>query len=143
MHVGGVTGVESFVPRKQAGRRDEIIEIEESVVIHRPVREVFAFLADIENWTKLQLALRESEKTSPGPVRVGDTFLQTLDLAFPQAAGTKIGVLPTSAPGANGTTRPAKASYELRGHVRVGEVPERFGEVPGFAFHILHAQVTA
>jgi len=72
--------VERFVSRKQTGRRDGIIEIEESVVIHRPVREVFAFLADIENWAKLQLALRESEKTSPGPVKVGDTFLQTLEI---------------------------------------------------------------
>ena len=49
-------------------------------MIHRPVREVFAFLADIENWAKLQLALRESEKASLGPVKVGDTFLQTLEI---------------------------------------------------------------
>ena len=49
-------------------------------MIRRPVREVFAFLADIENWAKLQLALRESERASPGPVKVGDTFLQTLEI---------------------------------------------------------------
>ena len=44
-------------------------------MIQRPVSEVFAFLADIENWAKLQLTLRESQKASPGPVKVGDTFL--------------------------------------------------------------------
>jgi Polyketide cyclase / dehydrase and lipid transport len=50
------------------------------VVIHRPVGEVFAFLADIENWAKLQLTLRESQEASPGPGRVGDTFLQTIEI---------------------------------------------------------------
>ena len=49
-------------------------------MIHCPVKEVFRFLADIENWAKLQLALRAREKASPGPVKVGDTFLQTLEI---------------------------------------------------------------
>ncbi len=49
--------------------------------IHRPIEEVFAFLADTENWTRLQPALRESEQeTSRGLMRVGDTFRQTLDV---------------------------------------------------------------
>ena len=29
---------------------------------------------------KLQLTLRESQKASPGPVKVGDTFLQTIEI---------------------------------------------------------------
>ena len=49
-------------------------------MIQRPVSEIFAFLADIENWAKLQLTLRESQETSPGPGRVGDTFLQTIEI---------------------------------------------------------------
>lgn len=49
--------------------------------IRRPVGEVFAFLAHVENWTRLQPALRESEReTSRGPMQVGDTFWQTLDI---------------------------------------------------------------
>lgn len=50
--------------------------------IHRPVGEVFAFLTHIENWTRLQTALRESEgATSRGPMRVSDTFWQVLDIS--------------------------------------------------------------
>jgi uncharacterized protein YndB with AHSA1/START domain len=62
-------------------RRNEIIEIEQSVEIHRPVVEVFAFLTHVENWAQLQPALRESEhETSHGPMKVGDTFRQTLEI---------------------------------------------------------------
>lgn len=50
--------------------------------IHRPVGEVFAFLSHVENWTRLQPALRESEGgTSRGPMKVGDTFRQVLDIS--------------------------------------------------------------
>ena len=62
-------------------KRDEIIEIEQSVEIHRPVGEVFAFLTDVENWALLQPALRESEREiSRGPMKVGDTFRQNLEV---------------------------------------------------------------
>lgn len=62
-------------------RRSEIIEVEQSVEIHRPVGEVFAFLTHVENWTRLQPTLRESEReTSRGPMKVGNTFRQTLDI---------------------------------------------------------------
>jgi uncharacterized protein YndB with AHSA1/START domain len=62
-------------------RRNEIIEKEQSVEIHRPVGEVFAFLTDVENWALLQPPLWESEReTSHGPMKVGDTFRQTLDI---------------------------------------------------------------
>jgi uncharacterized protein YndB with AHSA1/START domain len=43
--------------QKHVERRNEIIEIEQSVEIHRPVGEVFAFLIDVENWALLQSAL--------------------------------------------------------------------------------------
>ncbi len=49
--------------------------------IHRPLGEVFAFLTNVENWALLQPTLRESEReTSHGPMKVGDTFRQTLDI---------------------------------------------------------------
>ena len=49
--------------------------------VHRPVGEVFAFLTHVENWALLQPALRKSERdTSRGPMKVGDTFRQTLDI---------------------------------------------------------------
>jgi uncharacterized protein YndB with AHSA1/START domain len=42
-----------------------------TVTIRRPVRDVFAFLADFENVPKWNYAIVETEKTSPGPVGSG------------------------------------------------------------------------
>jgi uncharacterized protein YndB with AHSA1/START domain len=51
------------------------------VEIHRPVGEVFAFLTHVENWALLMPALWESNReTSRGPMKMGDTFRQTLDI---------------------------------------------------------------
>ena len=66
---------------EQTVRRNEIIKIEQSVTIHRPVEEVFAFLADVENWRRLQSVPGEIEPASRGPTKVGDTFRQTLEIS--------------------------------------------------------------
>jgi hypothetical protein len=50
------------------------------VVIDRPVEEVFAFMADIENWARLQPSLRKSNQSSGGPMKVGDTFRQAIEI---------------------------------------------------------------
>jgi uncharacterized protein YndB with AHSA1/START domain len=50
---------------------------ENTVIIRRPVEEVFAFLADFENVPKWNGAIVETTKTSPGPVGVGTTYQQT------------------------------------------------------------------
>jgi uncharacterized protein YndB with AHSA1/START domain len=50
---------------------------ENTVIIRRPVEEVFAFLADFENVPKWNYAIVETTKTSPGPVGVGTTYRQT------------------------------------------------------------------
>ncbi|HYY80516.1 MAG TPA: SRPBCC family protein [Actinomycetes bacterium] len=47
----------------------------QSVVINRPVEQVFAFISDLENdppWS----GAAEMRRTSPGPVGVGTTFQQ-------------------------------------------------------------------
>ena len=49
------------------------MEFEQSVVIKRPVEEVFAFLEDPGNETQWQRGLVESRQTSPGPLGVGAT----------------------------------------------------------------------
>jgi uncharacterized protein YndB with AHSA1/START domain len=49
---------------------------ENTVIIQRPVEEVFAFLADFENLPKWNDAIVETTKTSPGPVAVGTTYRQ-------------------------------------------------------------------
>jgi hypothetical protein len=61
-------------------RSTGIIEVEQSVVRSRPLEGVFAFLADFENWSQWQPDLRESEQTSRGPMDVGTTFLQVLEV---------------------------------------------------------------
>jgi carbon monoxide dehydrogenase subunit G len=50
---------------------------ENTVIIHRPVKDVFAFLADFENVPKWNYAIVETTKVSPGPVGVGTTYHQT------------------------------------------------------------------
>jgi carbon monoxide dehydrogenase subunit G len=50
---------------------------ENTVMIQRPVEDVFAFLADFENVPKWNYAIVETRKVSPGPVGVGTTYRQT------------------------------------------------------------------
>jgi len=50
---------------------------ENTVIIRRPVEDVFAFLADFENVPKWNYAIVETRKVSPGPVGVGTTYRQT------------------------------------------------------------------
>jgi uncharacterized membrane protein len=48
--------------------------IETSVVINRPIDEVFAYINDVRNWPQWNSTLPEAEQTSEGPVAVGSTF---------------------------------------------------------------------
>ncbi|HZD01979.1 MAG TPA: SRPBCC family protein [Actinomycetes bacterium] len=48
-----------------------------TVIIRRPVTDVFAFLADFENLPKWNYAIAETRKVSAGPVGVGTTYRQT------------------------------------------------------------------
>ncbi|HLB63201.1 MAG TPA: SRPBCC family protein [Anaerolineales bacterium] len=59
---------EKFVAAK---RRREMIKVEASVLISRPVEEVFAFSNNPANSTKWQEGLVESRITSQGPIGVG------------------------------------------------------------------------
>ena len=71
---------ESFRRSDRTAGSARIIEVEHSVVIDRPPGEVFAFLSDLENWSRWQPDLLESEQTSRGPMEVGTSFRQTLDV---------------------------------------------------------------
>jgi len=51
-----------------------MIKVELSVVIKRPVEEVFAFLSDLENNLKWRSSQIEVQKTSTGPIGVGTTY---------------------------------------------------------------------
>jgi len=51
-----------------------MIHAEVSIVINRPLEEVFAFLSDLENNLKWRSGQIEAKKTSVGPIRVGTTY---------------------------------------------------------------------
>jgi uncharacterized protein YndB with AHSA1/START domain len=51
----------------------EMARMEASVVINRPVEEVFAYVIDINNWSQW-MGFSGAEQTSEGPVGVGTTF---------------------------------------------------------------------
>ncbi len=53
------------------------IRQEHSVVIDRPVEEVFAFVTDLNNDPLWQSTSLETEQTSEGPVDAGTTFRNT------------------------------------------------------------------
>lgn len=50
-----------------------MVEIDTSIVIKRPVKEVFEFMANPENDVLWQSGVLESRKTSEGPMGVGTT----------------------------------------------------------------------
>jgi carbon monoxide dehydrogenase subunit G len=53
--------------------------LERSIVIDRPVEDVFAFVSNSENRPKW-VRLSEVRKLTKGPVRVGTTFSNTVDM---------------------------------------------------------------
>jgi len=57
-----------------------MVKVEVSVVINRPVEEVFAFVTRIENWNQWDAQLAEVKKTSEGPVGVGTTWQEARHL---------------------------------------------------------------
>jgi uncharacterized protein YndB with AHSA1/START domain len=53
-----------------------VATFENTVMIRRPIEDVFAFLADFENVPKWNYAIVETRKVSEGPVGVGATYRQ-------------------------------------------------------------------
>jgi uncharacterized protein YndB with AHSA1/START domain len=51
-----------------------MIKLENSVVINRPIDEVFEFMANSENNPQWQSGAQEVMKTSEGPIDVGTTY---------------------------------------------------------------------
>lgn len=51
-----------------------MVKMEHSVVINRPIEEVFAFLTRPENGLQFRAGLLEAEQTSEGPMGVGTTW---------------------------------------------------------------------
>jgi uncharacterized protein YndB with AHSA1/START domain len=53
-----------------------VATFENTVMIARPIEDVFAFLSDLENIPKWNYAIVETRKISEGPVGVGTTYHQ-------------------------------------------------------------------
>lgn len=57
-----------------------MVRIKASVVIDRPIEEVFAFVIDAEKWPQWMTELVESKKISEGPMGVGTTWSAVIHL---------------------------------------------------------------
>jgi hypothetical protein len=68
-----------------------------TLMIQRPVEDVFAFLADFENIPTWNYAIVETKKISPGPVGVGTTYRQLRSIPTRSEEGFEVTVFePTS-----------------------------------------------
>jgi len=87
-----------------------------TVTIHRPADEVFAFLADFENIPMWNYAIEETSKASAGSVRVGTRYRQTRSIPARSAEEFEVTVFePASRLAIHGQIGPFQAtiSYEL------------------------------
>jgi uncharacterized protein YndB with AHSA1/START domain len=51
---------------------------ETSILINRPIEEVFAFVTDLDTWSEWQADLVEVKKTTPGPLAAGSTYTMVI-----------------------------------------------------------------
>ena len=87
-----------------------------TVTIHRPTDEVFAFLADFENIPTWNYAIEDTSKTSAGPVGVGTRYRQTRSVPARSIEEFQVTVFqPASRLAIHGQIGPFQAaiSYEL------------------------------
>ena len=67
-----------------------MINVEVSVVIHRPVAEVFAILSNLENNMRWRSGMIAAEKISTGPIGVGTTYRMINSLFGRQVEGQAV-----------------------------------------------------
>jgi uncharacterized membrane protein len=62
----------------RTSKQKDIIEmatkIKASIIIDKPVDEVFAYITNVKTWPLWESGLLEAEQTSDGPLNVGTTF---------------------------------------------------------------------
>ncbi len=61
-------------------------DIQDSVIISKPVEEVFAFASDMDNSTKIMENVVAIEKLTEGPLQVGSKFKETREIRGRQAS---------------------------------------------------------
>jgi uncharacterized protein YndB with AHSA1/START domain len=65
-----------------------MITVARSVVINRPIDQVFDFVANFENEPRWMPGILESRKTSVGPIGVGTTFREVVQNLGPRMENT-------------------------------------------------------
>jgi len=70
-------GLIVVIRRRSGASPPRPIQFDQSVVIERPLEEVFAFLADPENDAQWTPVVTETRKTSEGPLGVGTRYEQS------------------------------------------------------------------
>ena len=61
--------------KKDGGRI--VADFRESVIIRKPIEEVFRYIASMENVSELKLTVVKMEKITPGELRKGTKFIET------------------------------------------------------------------
>jgi hypothetical protein len=59
-----------------------LIRVQASLVINRPVDQIFSFVANIENLARWGTGVLEVKKSSPGSISVGTAFMISGRVAF-------------------------------------------------------------
>jgi uncharacterized protein YndB with AHSA1/START domain len=106
---------------------------ENTVMITRPVEEVFSYLADAENLPQWNYAIEQTTKVSPGPVGVGTIYRQTRTLPSRSQEDFEIvDFQPPSQLALDGTFGPFKgrASYLLEPAVGGAKLTNRWDLQP-------------
>ena len=80
---------------------------ENTVMIRRPIEDVFAFLSDFENVPKWNYAIVETRKVSEGAVGVGTIYHQVRSV--PSRSEERFEVTAYNPPPPSGDTRPTRA----------------------------------
>ncbi len=66
------------------------MKFENTIVINKPVKEVFSYLADVERLPDWNYAIRRTTKVTPGPVHVGTRCTQERSLPHPMTEAPEI-----------------------------------------------------
>jgi uncharacterized membrane protein len=69
-----VGGERVMTSPRLSGRVGKDISMDSTVLIKRPVEEVFGFVADLTNVPSMDPSVKSVQKTSEGPIEAGTTF---------------------------------------------------------------------
>lgn len=98
-----------------------MIDFTNVVHINRAVRDVYAYLADLEHTPEWNWAITETRKTTPGPIRVGTRYRQSRTVPFPATEELQIVALdPDSHIEVEGTLARFEARISYRLEERAG-----------------------